>query len=427
MIELNAGHRVGQRDPGVISMKTCLIVAVLVAAVPPLAATRQPARSIAITHARVLDVRTGAIRDDMTITIRSRTIATIEASAPPAGSEVVDARGRMVVPGLVDAHAHIADVAAAKTALLSGVTTARSAGVPMFADVALREMVKRGYLAGPDILAAGVHLRPDFESSSDILSDPRLFEFVLGLKSPDQIRRATQVNLDHGVDVIKTSATDRAGLPDTDPRHYLFDETQLRAVVETAARRGVPVETHAHGDEGAANAVRAGVRSIEHGTFLSEPTLRMMKEQNVWFVPTYSAMVDITDAGGDYDDPGLQIRGRFMLPQLRHTIREALKVGVRFATGADTEYGRRSVARVGGEVAYLVDAGLTPLAAIQAATMGGAELLGIAAKTGAVEPGREADLLVVDGNPLDRIWVLQNPLLVMSNGQVVYNALDPAK
>jgi imidazolonepropionase-like amidohydrolase len=138
-------------------------------------------------------------------------------------------------------------------------------------------------------------------------------------------------------------------------------------------------------------------------------------------------MVDIGDAGGDYDDPGLQIRGRFMLPQLRYAIHEALKVGVRFATGADTEYGRRSVSRIGGEVAYLVDAGLSPLAAIQAATVAGAELLGVASKTGSVEPGFEADLLVVDGNPLERIWVLQNPLLVMSNGQVALNALDPAK
>jgi imidazolonepropionase-like amidohydrolase len=384
-------------------------------------------RPIAITHARVLDVRTGDLRSEVTVVVQGRTIASIGPLPAPAGAEVLDARGRTVVPGLIDAHAHISDLAGARTALLSGVTTARSAGVPMFADVALRDMVKAGYLAGPDILAAGVHLQPHLESTSDALSDPRLFEFVGGLKTPEQIRRATQVNLDHGVDVIKTSATDRAGLPDTDPRHFLFDETQLRNVVETAARRGIPVETHAHGDEGAANAVRAGVRSIEHGTFLSESTLRMMKEQDVWFVPTYSAVVDIGDVGGDYDDPGLQIRGRFMLPQLRHTIREALKVGVRFATGADTEYSRRSVSRVGSEVAYLVDAGLSPLAAIQAATIAGAELLGVASKTGSVEPGFEADLLVVDGNPLERIWVLQNPLLVMSNGQIAMNALDPAK
>jgi imidazolonepropionase-like amidohydrolase len=386
-----------------------------------------PSRITAITRARLLDVKTGSVRQDVTIVVRDRVIASVGTAAPPAGASIVDARGRTILPGLIDAHAHISDVAAAKVALLSGVTTARSAGVPMFADVALREMVKGGYLAGPDILAAGVHLQPRFESPSDILSDPRLFEFAAGLKTPDQIRRATQINLDHGVDVIKTSATDRAGLPDTDPRHYLFDENQLRAIVEVAARRGVPVETHAHGDEGAANAVRAGVRSIEHGTFLSEATLRMMKEQNVWFVPTYSAMVDISDAGGDYDDPGLQIRGRFMLPQLQYTVRLAQKIGVKFATGADTEYSRRSVARIGGEIAHLVEAGLSPLAAIQAATISGAELLGISGKTGSIEPNMEADLIAVDGDPLERIWVVQNPLLVMSNGQIVLNALDPSK
>jgi hypothetical protein len=113
--------------------------------------------------------------------------------------------------------------------------------------------------------------------------------------------------------------------------------------------------------------------------------MHLMKGQNVWFVPTYSAMVDISDGGGDYDDPGLQIRGRF------------------------------------------VEAGLSPLAAIQAATISGAELLGVSARAGSVEPNMEADLIAVDGNPLERIWIVQNPLLVISNGQIALNALDPSK
>jgi imidazolonepropionase-like amidohydrolase len=382
---------------------------------------------VALTHAQVLDVRSGSIARDVTVVIRGRLIASIAPGAPPAGAQVVDIGGRVVVPGLIDAHSHIADLRGARTALLSGVTTARSAGVALYADVALRDLVKSGRLAGPDILAAGVHIKPHFENDADVLSDPRLFEFLGGLRTPDEIRRATQVNLDHHVDVIKTSATYRAGLPETDPRHFLFDEAQLRAVVETAAIRGVPVETHAHGDEGAANAVRAGVRSIEHGTFLTEPTLRLMKERGVWFVPTYSAMVDISDFGGEYDDVDLVIRGRHMLPQLRFVVQLAARLGVKLATGADTDYGRKSVDRISGEVAHLVDAGLSPLSAIQAATTSGAELLGVAKTTGRVEPGFEADLLVVDGNPLERIWLLQNPLLVMSNGVVVRNRLDPTK
>ena len=136
-------------------------------------------------------------------------------------------------------------------------------------------------------------------------------------------------------------------------------------------------------------------------------------------------MVDISDAGGDYDDPDC---GSAVASCCRSCERPSgwPSSRVRFATGEDPST-RRSVARVGGEIANLVNAGLSPLAAIQAATIGGAELLGIAARTGSLAPDMEADLIAVDGNPLDRIWVLQNPLLVMSNGQIALNALDPSK
>lgn len=384
------------------------------------------ARPLALAHARVLDVRTGALGPPATIVVRGGRIASIGVDAPPVGVDVIDVGGKVVVPGLIDAHAHVADPRGARAALATGVTTLRSAGVALFADVALRDLVKTGRLPGPDVLAAGVHIQPHFENDADVLSDPRFFEFIDGLRDLDAIRRATAVDLDHHVDVIKTSATDRAGLSATDPRRFLFDEPQLRALVETASSRYVPVMAHAHGDDGAANAVRAGVRSIEHGTYLSEATLTMMKARDVWFVPTYSAVVDIADPGGDYDEPGLQVRGRHMLPRLREAIRDGVRIGVRFATGVDTDYGPKNVRTVATEVAHLVDAGLSALAALQAATSSGAALLGIDRSTGTLAPGFEADLLVIDGNPLDHITRLQDPLLIMSNGHVLMNHLDPA-
>ncbi|MFN8059854.1 MAG: amidohydrolase family protein [Vicinamibacterales bacterium] len=394
--------------------------------VRPVTAQPTPPRPAALVRARVLDVRTGSLSPERTIVVRDGRIASIGTEPTPPGLAVIDLRGKVVVPGLIDAHAHIADPRGARAALLTGVTTIRSAGVALFADVALRDLVRSGRLPGPDVLAAGVHIQPHFENDADVLSDPRFFEFIDGVRGLDAIRRATAVDLDHGVDVIKTSATDRAGLSATDPRRFLFDESQLRALVETAAARRVPVMAHAHGDEGAANAVRAGVRSIEHGTYLSEATLGLMKAKGVWFVPTYSAVVDIADAGGDYDEPGLQIRGRHMLPRLREAIRDAVRIGVAFATGVDTDYGAKNVRTIAGEVAHLVDAGVTPLVALQAATTSGARLLGIDAVTGVVEPGFEADLIVVDGNPLEHVARLQDPLLIMSNGHVVVDHLDPS-
>ena len=408
------------------SVAIVVLTGALACCAPPASAQRLEPRSLALVHARVLDVRTGAVSAEATLVLRNGRIASVSTEAPPAGLDVIDVRGKVVVPGLIDAHAHVADLRGARAALLTGVTTIRSAGVALFADVALRDLVKSGRVPGPDVLAAGVHIQPHFENDADVLSDPRLFEFIDGLRDLDAIRRATTVDLDHRVDVIKTSATDRAGLSATDPRRFLFDESQLRALVETATSRRVPVMAHAHGDEGAANAVRAGVKSIEHGTYLSEATLTLMKAKGVWFVPTYSAVVDISDAGGDYDEPGLQVRGRHMLPRLREAIRDAVRIGVQFATGVDTDYGPKNVRTVATEVAHLVEAGLTPLAALQAATVSGALLLGVDATTGVALPGFEADLLVIDGNPLEHVSRLQDPMLIISNGHVVVNHLDPS-
>lgn len=173
---------------------------------------------------------------------------------------------------------------------------------------------------------------------------------------------------------------------------------------------------HAHGDEGARAAVEAGARSIEHGTYLSEETLQLMKEKGTWFVPTYVTMQEMNEE--QYDNV-LRIRGSHMVPKLAQAIRNAHKIGVKFATGADNYYDEQSINRISLEVMYLTQLGLSPFEAIQAATTSSAELLKLADKTGRIAVGYEADMILLADNPLEDIMALQDVLMVVSNGQVV--------
>jgi imidazolonepropionase-like amidohydrolase len=381
----------------------------------------------AITNANLVNVRTGQITANATIVVREGKVVSAGTGAAPAGATVIDARGRFVLPGLIDAHTHIDNFPAARRALESGVTTVRSAGVSHYADVGLRELAKKGAIAGPDFLAAGYHVRPQLAPDS-FISDPGLSAFMNGgVTTLDAIRQVVRANLSHGVDWIKTTSTERAGLPETDPRKQLYTDAEVKAMVDEAATKGIPVMAHAHGEEGALAAVKAGVRSIEHGTYLSEEALKLMKANGSYLVPTYATVIDLVQPGGDYDNPGLHLRGSHMLPRLRETVERAHKLGVKIVTGADTSYGPNSVTRISHEIAAFVEIGMTPLQALQSATTVAAELLGLEKRTGGVETGLEADLLVVERNPLDSVRTLQDPLLVMSNGRVGVNRLTFAK
>ena len=383
----------------------------------------QQAASTAIINANVVNVRTGQVVPNAVIVLRERTIASVGAGTAPAGATVIDARGRYVLPGLIDAHTHIADFAAARRALESGVTTARSAGVSHYADVGLRELARKGAIPGPDMLAAGYHVRPSLAPEA-FLSDPVLSPFMNGrVTTVDAIRQVVRANLSHGVDWVKTTSTERAGTPDTDPRKQLYTDAEVAVMVQEAATKGIPVMAHAHGEEGALAAVKGGVRSIEHGTYLSDEALQVMKEKGTYLVPTYATVIDLVEPGGDYDNPGLHLRGTHMLPRLRDTVVRAHKHGVKIVTGADTGYGPNSVTRISHEVAAFVEMGMTPLQALQAATTVAAELLAIGKHTGAVEAGLEADLIVVERNPLEQVRTLDDPLLVVSNGHVALNRL----
>ena len=383
--------------------------------------------AIALTNANVVNVRTGAIQRGATIVMRGRTIESISSGGAPAGARAIDVRNRYVVPGLIDAHVHIFSLPQLRAALESGVTTARSAGVSNYVDVGMRELVRKGFVTGPEIIAAGYHVRPgiapefflDFPDLGDLMSG--------GVGNAAAIRRAVNANLTKGVDWIKTLATERAGTPGTDPRKQVYSQEELRILVTTAEASSMPVMAHAHGAEGADAAVRAGVRSIEHGTYLSDETLQLMAKQGTYFDPTADIVNDLAEPGGDYDDAALKRRGEMMRPILRAAIGKAAKFGVKIVAGSDTGYGPNSVARVSREAGELVAAGLTPLQALQAATITNAEMLRLEKRIGALEAGMEADVLVVEGNPLENIRTLLDPLLVISNGRLGLDRLSFAK
>lgn len=389
-------------------------------------APAQPQATIALTNASVVNVRTGAIARGATVILRGGIIDSVGSGAAPAGTRVIDLKGRYLVPGLIDAHVHITSLLQMRAALDSGVTTVRSAGVSHFADVGLRELVRKGFAPGPDMIATGYHVRPGV-AAEFFLDFPDEGGLMGGAPGADAIRRVVRANLSRGVDWIKTNATERAGTPDTDPRRQLYSQEELRILVVEAAAKNIPVMAHAHGAEGADAAVRAGVRSIEHGTYLSDETLQLMAKQGTFFDPTVDIVNDLAEAGGDYDNAGLKRRGEMMRPILHAAVQRAHKFGVKIVAGSDTGYGPSSIARVSREAVMLTAAGLTALQALQAATLTNAEMLRLEKRIGAVEPGLEADLLVVDGNPLDNIRALLDPVLVISNGRVGLDRLNFGK
>ncbi|MXW70831.1 MAG: amidohydrolase family protein [Acidobacteria bacterium] len=395
-----------------------LALLALSAAIALPAVAQEP--DLALVGGSVLDVREGTM-SRANVLVGDGRILSVGAEMPPDGIETLDVTGKFVLPGFIDAHTHASQLSEVRRALESGATTLRSASVGSYRDVAIGRMVAAGHLAGPDYLGAGVFVTPNLGEAR--LASESLLGISDDIRSDEDLRMLVRVNAENGVRAVKTRATERAGLPDTDPRKQVFSEAQLRAIVEEATALGLPVLCHAHGDEGARAAVLAGVASIEHGTFLSRETLELMAERGTALVPTYTTLVDLDEPGGDYDHPVLTLRADFMVPRMEQTMRMAQELGVRMITGSDTSYGPDSVSRVGVEVANFVKVGLSPIEAIRGATLYSAELLGIADDTGVIEPGKEADLIVVVEDPLENIAAIQDVVAVVSNGRVAVNRL----
>ena len=420
--------------------------------IPLACALFMPARLLAqrtLIHAGTLiDGVADSPRTNVTIVIAEGKIAALEPGFSPPRNEdtVYDFRKKFVLPGLMDMHTHLsgqtekagylkrfqlypADHALMATqyltnTLMAGFTTVRDLGGSEGVDLALREAVKRGDVAGPRMFVAGKslavmggHADPTNSYREDILGVPGAEEGVVN--GVESARRATLLAIKRGADVVKITATAGVLSLSGNAQNPQFTEEEIRVIVQTAADFGRKVAAHAHGAEGAKRAIRAGVVSIEHGTYLDEEAFELMKIHGTYWVPTLTAGRSVADSAkipGYYHDlvvpKALEIG-----PKIQSTFARGYKAGVAIAFGTDAGVFRHG--RNAKEFEYMVEAGMPPMAAIKAATYHAARLLGALDKLGTLEAGKTADVIAVDADPLQDIKALQNVSFVMKAG-IVY-------
>jgi imidazolonepropionase-like amidohydrolase len=344
--------------------------------------TAPPADVLVFTNANVIDGVASEPLRDVTVVLRAGRIITVSAGGdvPADATTIIDLRGRWLLPGLIDAHVHLRDLASARAALRAGVTTARSLGVDHFTDLRIRDLHRSGVTDVPDVVGAGYHVRRRLADAL-FLDFPELLPLKDGVSGSDDVRAVVGALAKHGVDVIKVMATERAGVADTDFRRRVLDDAELMAAVSAARDAGLAVAAHAHTDEAANAALRAGVRTVEHGTLVSASTLALMKQRDVCFVSTLSFWRDMAEPGGEYDSAILAERAREMFPRARAAAALASSIGVTVATGSDMRYDAESPFTVVDEIVELTRSGIKPMSAIMAATSAAALCIGVAART----------------------------------------------
>lgn len=385
-----------------------------------------PQPHVALVNTHVVNVVDGTVLEDAVVVVRDGRIESVGADPPPEGAHVLDLGGRHLMPGLFDGHWHGRTLDGLYRALESGVTTMKSAAVGSFLDVRMNDMVDKGHLAGPEIFAAGVYVLPNLGQSA--LADPRLYKYLHNeVKGVEAVREVVQVDVDRGARWIKTRSGGTTSGPDgPDPKMLVYSVEELTAIVEEADALGVKVACHAHGREVVRNAIVAGCATIEHGSYVDEEGLRLMLEMGTAWVPTYTSVVGFLLPHDDYNSSASFQRGSHLLHYLQKGFRRALELGVTILTATDTQYGPNTNVRVYREMTHFVEMGMTPLQALQSATIRSAEVYGIRDRTGAIEVGLEADLVSVDGNPVEDIYATHEPMFVMSNGRIVFHrTVDP--
>lgn len=393
--------------------------------------TAQPADRAIVLHAmRVLNVEAGTVELDAVVIVRDGKITDVGPASKikiPKGAQVIDlGDDTTLLPGLIDAHVHLAwgppqdgampGVSEALATLRAGFTTVRNLGSTGRADLALRDAISAGKIPGPRIIAAGTPL-----GAKGGVCD-QVFRGEGQANGAEAITAKVREVLAAGIDVVKLCAGGGVMPGAADATAIEYSEEEIRAIVAEAHQRGKKVAAHAQGPAAILNAVRAGVDSIEHGAGINEEAARLMRGKKVSLVATlYRLDFALENAEKRGAPPANLDCLRAARAAAHDNVRRAIALGVPIAVGTDATVIPHGLnAR---ELAVLVKLGMSPAGAIRAATIGNAALLGLAAQIGSIARGKSADLITVEGNPLQDITALERIRFVMKDGKVIRN--DP--
>lgn len=415
------------------------------AAAPAGAGSAAPV-TVTIGAARLLDIDNGHFIERPLVRIDSGVITEVRTRLPgePVTFELGD---QTLLPGLIDCHTHlvggegqtpydalretaahaaIEGVANARATIAAGFTTVRDLGSRDFADVALRDLIAAGRVAGPRMFVAvsSISATGGHGDYNDLPPDVVIQRYRAIADGPEEVQKAVRTNLKLGADWIKILVTGGVTSPGTDPQQTDYGEDEIRAAVQAAAVRGKDVAAHAHGAIGIIRAARAGVRSIEHASFLTDEAIAEVRRAGAFLVPNPYTNLFILERGraGGFLDYEIE-KSRVVFQRKLDSVRRAVAAGIPVAYGTDS--GVQPHGLNGRQLALLVQAGMTPLQALQSATLTAARLLRQERRLGRLRPGYFGDVVAVPGDPLRDLRLVEAPSFVFKEGQLLFARTGP--
>ena len=412
---------------------------------------KKPAgKSYVLKAARLFDGKSNTLVKPVVVVVTDgKIVAAGTSAAIPAGAETIDLGDATILPGFIDAHTHLTmsyreDYARAaldslqkpipemaldasvnaRVTLMAGITTVRDVGSEDYLDAGLRNAINRGVVPGPRMLVAVHAIGATGGHCDETGYRAGVFGKETGpedgvINGADQARQAVRLAHKYGATIIKTCATGGVlSLADAVDTPQLTQE-ELNAIVDEAHALKLKTAAHAHGAEGAKRAIRAGIDSIEHGSFLDDEALNLMKQRGTYYVPTLMAAQGLSEqiSKGVTIPPAILVKANAAIAAIHQTFQKALGMGIKIGLGTDAAvypHGRNPE-----EFHQMVDLGMKPIDALKAGTSADAELLGLADKIGTLEPGKLADFLILRSDPLLNTRALRDPAYIFKNGRVV--------